>query len=114
MEHEKDKVLNDNLKTIMDHFGINNQLRKFNEECFELIEAIVQSEYPALVKDKKPDDLKRIEKAHIAEEIADCMVLLNQFMNYYDIGSLRIQRLFEEKIFRTIHRIENNYYKVKE
>ena len=114
MKREKDKILSDNLKTIMNHFGINNQLRKFNEECFELIEAIVESEYPTVVKDKKPDDLKRLEKAHIAEEIADCMVLLNQFKNYYDIDSLRIQRLFEEKVFRTINRIENNYYKTED
>lgn len=106
----KDKLLAKNLEKIIDHFGINNQLRKFNEECFELIEAIVKSEYPAIAKDKKPEYLKDLEKEHIAEEIADCMVLLNQFIRKYNIDTSTIQKLFEEKISRTIKRIEDGYY----
>ncbi len=110
MNKEKDNLLAKNLDTIMDHFGINSQLRKFNEECFELMEAIIRSEYPAIAKDKKPKYLKDLEKDHIAEEIADCMVLLNQFIRKYDINTLTIQKLFEEKIGRTIKRIEDGYY----
>jgi len=110
MNREKDKLLAKNLETIIDHFGINNQLRKFNEECFELMEAIIRSEYPAIAKDSKPEELKELEKKHIAEEIADCMVLLNQFIRNYDINTLTIQKLFEEKIGRTIKRIEEGYY----
>lgn len=106
----KDKTLAKNLEKIMDHFGINNQLRKFNEECFELIEAIIKSEYPAIAKDKKPSFLRDLEKSYIEEEIADCMVLLNQFIRKYSIDTAKIQKLFEEKINRTIKRIEEGYY----
>ena len=106
----KDKILAKNLEKIMDHFGISNQLRKFNEECFELMEAIIRSEYPAIAKDKKPSDLRDLEKSYIEEEIADCMVLLNQFIRKYNIDTLKIQKLFEEKINRTIKRIEEGYY----
>lgn len=106
----KDKILTKNLEKIMDHFGISNQLRKFNEECFELIEAIIKSEYPAIAKDKKPSFLRDLEKSYIEEEIADCMVLLNQFIRKYNIDTAKIQKLFEEKINRTIKRIEEGYY----
>ena len=110
MDRKEDKLLAENLEMIMDHFGINNQLRKFNEECFELMEAIIRSEYPAIAKDNKPKYLKKLEKDHIAEEIADCMVLLNQFIRKYNIDTLTIHKLFKEKIGRTIKRIEEGYY----
>lgn len=81
--------------TIINHYGVNNQQRKFNEEVFELQEAITMYEL-------NPVDLK-----HIAEEIADCEVLLSQFKEYYNIPNCTITRFKEFKIDRQLKRIEN-------
>ena len=108
----KDKLLAKNLETIIDHFGVDNQLKKFNEECYELIEAINIFERVAFNCEGDFGDRQALEyrKANIAEEIADCMVLLNQFIRKYNIDTSTIQKLFEEKISRTIKRIEDGYY----
>lgn len=80
---------------IIEHYGINNQQRKFNEEVFELQEAITTYEF-------NPIDLK-----HIAEEIADCEVLLAQFKEYYNISDCTITRFKEFKIDRQLKRMED-------
>ena len=98
------------LLKIIEHFGINNQQRKLQEEVFELQEAITQREYPALSRDKKPTELKLFEKEHIAEEIADICVILRQFMECYDITQDEITEKMVEKIERTLERIESGYY----
>ena len=72
----KDKSLK-----IINHYGINNQQRKFNEEVFELQESITTYE------------LNGKNKEHIAEEIADCYNLLEQFIKYYDIPKTTINRI---------------------
>ena len=98
------------LLKIIEHFGINNQQRKLQEEVFELQEVITQKEYPALARNKKPNELESLEKERITEEIADCMVILEQFKLYYEISSEEITKIFWEKVNRTLERIESGYY----
>lgn len=43
---------------------------------------------------------------NIAEEIADCMVMLNQFKEYYNITDEQINKNIEYKANRQIERIE--------
>lgn len=97
--------MENNLLQIIQHYKINNQQRKFVEECYELMEAITQREYPA--KDKKPYELVEFEKAHIIEEIADIEVMLDQFKAYYDIGQEEINKVKDYKIKRQLERIKN-------
>lgn len=47
-------------------------------------------------------------KKHIAEEIADCYVMLEQFRLYYGIPKEKIKEVMEYKINRQINRIEDN------
>ena len=96
--------MENNLLQIIQHYKINNQQRKFVEECFELMEAITQREYQA--KDKKSYELVEFEKAHIIEEIADIEVMLDQFKAYYDIGQEEIDKVKDYKIKRQLERIE--------
>lgn len=44
---------------------------------------------------------------HIAEEIADCTVMLKQFQYYYGIEDKEIEEVMKYKVERTIKRIEN-------
>ena len=64
----------------INHYGVNNQLRKFNEECYELIEAIIDYKY---VEVYKGSPAEKYHKQHIVEELADNFVMLYQFPYYY-------------------------------
>ena len=66
---------------IISHYGLKNQIRKFNEESYELIEALFEE-----------------DKEHITEEIADCLVLINQFKAYYEIKDKDIKKVYDYKI----------------
>ena len=95
-----DKELEELLK-IIKHYGINNQQRKLEEEVFELQEAITayENDYEGLNMGNDTN--------HIAEEIADVAVLLNQFIDYYDLDSEKIQEIANYKIRRQLERIKN-------
>ena len=93
------------LLQIIERYGVNNQLRKFNEEAFELEEAIIkcEMEFDAYVLKLGHND----HKNHITEELADCMVLLEQFKLYYGITSEEITKIFWSKVDRQLERIKN-------
>lgn len=96
-------------KPIIKHFGIRPQIKKFNEEAFELIEALTEwsvDEYTSTLR-----GLSHVfdaeQKAHIAEEMADCLVLIRQFQAVFEIEPEEIERIADEKVKRTINRIYN-------
>lgn len=98
------------LLKIIEHFGVNNQQRKLQEEVFELQEVITQKEYPALARNKKPNELESLEKERITEEIADIEVILLQIKEFYRIDGNEILKTMKNKIKRTLDRIESGYY----
>lgn len=77
---------------IINHYGIKNQIRKFNEESYELIEALFEN-----------------DKEHITEEIADCLLLIKQFKDFYKIQNEAIREVYNYKLARQERRI--NEYK---
>lgn len=98
---------NDLLK-IITHYGSSHQIKKLNEECFELQEALIRAEefFDWGLGD---EDLE-----HIVEEMADVQIMLEQFKVYYQehygITNERINKVMEYKINRQLERItdENN------
>lgn len=89
--------MEEKLLKIVEHYGIMPQLKYIHSEYFELDEAIIDHEcYGKMVK---PID-------HIAEEIADVMVMLEQFRLYYEIPSMQITEIMQQKIDRQLERIE--------
>ncbi len=95
----KEKLLN-----IINYYGVNHQQRKLAEEVFELQEAI--TEYGFYYSDY-PDSQIREARQHITEEIADVMVLLNQFAFHYDIKLEEINKVMSFKVNRQLERIKN-------
>jgi NTP pyrophosphatase (non-canonical NTP hydrolase) len=95
--------MEDKLLKIINHYGVNNQLRQFNEECFELIEAIIDYRY---VEVYEGSPAEKFHKEHVAEEIADVMVMLEQFKLYYDISSEEITNIFWSKVDRQLDRMK--------
>lgn len=96
----------EDLLKIINNYGVNSQLRKFNEEVFELNEAIINCELKSTVEYEIPLTEIIGAKDHIAEEIADVMVMLEQFKLYYGISSEEITKIFWNKVDRQINRIE--------
>lgn len=94
------------LKTIFEHFGYKNQLKKLNEECYEAIESI--NDYETELENKPFPNEETWE--HIVEEIADLEVVLSQFKMVYGIPKSKIEDMQEFKIQRTIDRINNGEY----
>lgn len=101
--------MKNNLLKIIEHYGINNQLRKFNEESFELQEAIINHGWTIM----SFEELSEKTKEHIAEEIADCYVILEQFRHYYGISDEEIEKVMKYKIERQLDRINEEKEKLK-
>lgn len=102
--------MNKDLKSIIDNYGILPQLKYFQSEVWELNEAIIN--YENFIEKyhnfSDPDIFyaERDSKAHIAEEIADCYVMLEQFRHYYGIKDNEIETIMNQKIKRQLARIE--------
>lgn len=87
--------------TIIKEYGVMPQLKYFQSEVFELNEAIIKRE---ALKDYFFENDEWL-KEHIAEEIADVMVMLFQFMEFYEIPHQKIKEIMTFKVDRQLGRI---------
>lgn len=103
---------------IIEHFGVNNQQRKLQEEVFELQEAITKHENknPIItaidtlnkaVNNINGKEYKMFSIKNIEEEFADVMVLLEQFKVYYNLDNKKIIDIMEYKTKRQLERMKN-------
>ena len=99
--------MKEDLLKIIKHYGINAQQRQLAEEVFELQEAITTHEVKKFSSSGIPITEIVETREHIAEEIADIAVLLNQFIDYYDLDGEKIQEIADYKIKRQLERIKN-------
>ena len=90
---------------VISKFGLENQIKKFNEESFELQEALIK----ANLQLSKIDDLRE----DITSEIADVLFLLIQFIDYFNIKDLDILDKLVYKSERSLDRMEEGYYDKK-
>ena len=75
--------MKEKLLKIINTYEVIPQLKYFQSEVFELNEAIISAEHSRCVGITR--NVAPICIEHIAEEIADCMVMLKQFQYYYGI-----------------------------
>lgn len=90
--------MKEDLLKIINHYGVMPQLKYFQSEVFELNEAIIKAEENLALEKYKE---------HIAEEIADVLVMLKQFQYYYGIEDEQIEEVMKFKIDRQLERINN-------
>jgi len=83
------------LKTIADHYGLRTQMRQLIEEMAELTQVICKAERY---------DLDTV-RDHLAEEIADVWIVLEQVD--YLLGDNEVQRIKAAKIERQKRRISD-------
>ena len=98
--------MKDDLLKIISTYGVLPQLKQFNEEAYELIEAIIAKEIMYQSSDTT-NSMDKFNLEHIVEEIADCYVMLNQFQLYYGIENKQIEETMKFKIDRQLERIKN-------
>ena len=95
---------------IIEHYGVNHQQRKLAEEVFELQEAIVEMTMKMREMEGKTPEIVEptfeTYRLHIAEELADVMVLLRQFQAHYNIDADQLGTIMYNKIQRTLKRME--------
>lgn len=99
--------MSEELLKIIQHYGVNAQQRQFAEEVFELQEAITTHELKNSVSYEIPITEIVETREHIAEEIADVMIMLNQFKAYYEIPNETILVFMRGKVNRQLERIKN-------
>lgn len=99
--------MDEQLLKIINHYGINNQQRKLEEEVFELQEAITIYELKNSVQYEIPLTELIEAKEHLTEECADVIVMLLQFMLYYDVDTDELNKMIDQKIKRQLERIKN-------
>lgn len=88
------------LLKIIKHYGVDNQLKKLNEENFELLQALDR------LNQNRDLEFVKIGRDNVKAEIADVLVLLTQFILYYDLNLDEIFNIYQFKINRQIKRIE--------
>ena len=94
------------LLKIINNYGVDIQQRKLAEEVWELQEAITTHELKKSVEYEIPLAEVIGTKENIAQELADVMVLIEQFKLYYGITAEEIVKIFWEKVDRTLERME--------
>jgi len=94
----KTEISNIDYVYILEYFGIDNQIRKTEEEFQELMEAI-RSGDPAKIKD----------------ELGDLLNMIIQLIIHYssEEDKSEVLDLATGKVFRTLERIKNGYYNKK-
>lgn len=98
---------------IINHFGLRSQMKKLNEETYELLEAIDSYEDAVLdsnVNEFYTTDELNIFRNHIIEELSDVLILLTQFIATYDIKQSEVDGWMDYKLDRTEERINSNFY----
>ena len=86
------------LLKIINHYGVGNQLKQFNEESYELMVAIFNHEW---LKEKGLEDIN-----HVVEEIADVLVMVSQFVEYYQIEEEMLDWYMNYKVKRQLDRMK--------
>ena len=100
--------MKDKLLQIIEHYGIDKQLKYIHSEYYELDEAIIK--YEDYAYENYDYGVGKVEwgrwRNHIAEEIADIIVMLKQFQYYYGISDEEIENIMLHKIDRQLERID--------
>ena len=101
--------MKEDLLKIINHYGVMSQLKHFQSEVFELNEAIIRFEEAKKNYFEGYGLQQHNLEKHIAEEIADVLVMLKQFQYYYGIEDKNIDKNIEEimkyKVERQLERI---------
>ena len=94
---------------VIEYFGVRNQMKKLNEECFEFLEAVdnYEDELAFHLTDRVGENMLR---DHVIEEMGDILTILTQFIEKYEISQEELDPYMDFKLQRTLDRINSKYY----
>ena len=94
---------------VIEYFGVRNQMKKLNEECFEFLEAVdnYEDELAFHLTDRVGKNMLR---DHVIEEMGDILTILTQFIEKYEISQEELDPYMDFKLQRTLDRINSKYY----
>ena len=100
---------------IINHFGLRAQMKKLNEETYELLEAIDNYEDAVMEEESHREPFyttaeMAIFRDHVVEEMGDVLILLTQFIARYGIDKSELDVWMDSKLERTKERIKTGYY----
>ena len=98
--------MKEDLLKIINYYKVIPQLKYFQSEVFELNEAIIKKEIEYCFGETTVK-MDEYNKNNIAEGIADCYAMLEQFRLYYDISDMKVKDIMINKIDRQLERINN-------
>ena len=108
MEDNECKITyGDKVRKVINHYGVMKQLKYMQTEVFELNEAIINHELKKTVEYEIPLTELVGSKEHIEEEMADVLLMLDQFIAYYNLDFDKISEIMEYKMNRQLERIAN-------
>lgn len=107
--------MRDRYLSIMDYFGVRKQMKKLNEECYELVEAIDNYEdYVAFGDGYNRDEIsasaETVFRDAIVEEMGDLLNVCTQFILRYGITQDELDLVMNFKLERTEDLIEEGYF----
>lgn len=88
-----------NQKKIIDHYGTNEQMIVWMEECSELVQAVSKVHRTGI---------NYVTKDHLVEEIADVLICIEQMKEIYDITDDNINQKIYYKAQRQKERMEQD------
>lgn len=97
-------IISDANQSIIDHYGLINQLDQLMEECGELIAACNHYKRALIGNDKRQQFLR---EENLKSEIVDVVVVLDQILERKDVTSEVLNFMAESKINRQLARIKN-------
>ena len=92
---------------IIDYYGLFEQLKYFQSEVYELNDAMIRYDEAWNNNfDGKSDKESKEMDTHIAEEIADVLVMLKQFQYTFGFKDEKINEIVDYKVKRQLERIK--------
>lgn len=92
----KDDNYRTNVESIANHYGVDAQVEQLAEEAQELADAAIEYH----------DDPIQKRREHLAEEIADVQVMIDQVVKLLDIKGL-VYQIQAYKLMRQLDRIKS-------
>lgn len=86
------------LKKITEYFGIETELTKLSEEVGELLNECYREHFISNSKNQ------------VEDEMADVFVILLQISIYFNLDMDNVFKIFNEKLERTVKRIDEGWY----
>lgn len=100
------------MKEIVKHYGVDHQRRKFAEENLELQEAIIEYQNARRQMDGMSstyaEQYLKGYRYHLIEELADNLLLIGEFVDYFDIDTDELEDMTNYKYKRTKRRMKDD------